>query len=65
MGTVWVPVDFARAWEYDYACGHRADAINGLGNIRMLSRAGPYRDKNLIVSKDNFRKSIYENLRVG
>ena len=42
-GIVWIPVDFIRAWEYDYLCGHRADAINGLGNIRMIGRAWSYR----------------------
>ena len=42
-GTVRVPVDFIRAWEYDYICGQSADAINGLGNIRMIGRAEPYR----------------------
>ena len=37
-------MDFIRAWEYDYVCGHRADAINRIGNIRMinvLERTGP------------------------
>ena len=37
------PVHFIRAWEFDYVCGHRADAINGLGNIGMVSRAGSFR----------------------
>ena len=43
-GTVWVPVNIKRAWKYDYAgtMRARADAINGFGNIRMISRAGPY-----------------------
>ena len=36
-------MDFIPAWEYDYVCGHRADDINGFGNIRMIIRAGPKR----------------------
>ena len=34
-------MDFIRAREYDFICGHRADAINRLGNIRMIGRADP------------------------
>ena len=35
-------MDFIRAKKFDYVCGHRVDAINGLGNIRMISREATF-----------------------
>ena len=35
-------MDLIRAWKFDYVCGHRADAINGLslpGDYRVTDEA--------------------------
>ena len=52
MGTVRALVDFVRAWErrtimYAGIVRARTDAIYGLGNIRMISHAGPYGDRRI------------------
>ena len=38
-------MDYICGWKYDYVCVHRADALNALGNIRMISRAWTYKDE--------------------